>query len=91
MTSLMHVLECQFIFSRERRMKKTTSLRLLCLCTAVQDDEVTYENSVLVAYGDFPLESTNERDTRRKWWRDTKFGMFVHCGLYSGCISSSGH
>lgn len=31
-----------------------------------------------------PLESQEARDKRMKWWRDGKFGMFVHYGLYSG-------
>lgn len=25
-----------------------------------------------------------ERDARMQWWRDAKFGMFIHYGLYSG-------
>lgn len=29
-------------------------------------------------------ESEAERDTRMKWWREARFGMFVHWGLYSG-------
>lgn len=29
-------------------------------------------------------ESTAERDTRMGWWREARFGMFVHWGLYSG-------
>ena len=28
-------------------------------------------------------ETTQERDTRMAWWRDAKFGMFIHWGLYS--------
>ncbi len=27
---------------------------------------------------------TDERDERMQWWRDARFGMFVHWGLYSG-------
>lgn len=27
---------------------------------------------------------TAERDARMKWWREARFGMFVHWGLYSG-------
>ena len=23
------------------------------------------------------------RDERMKWWRDARFGMFIHLGLYS--------
>lgn len=30
------------------------------------------------------VESKEERDARMKWWRDAKFGMFIHYGLYSG-------
>lgn len=26
----------------------------------------------------------DQRDARMKWWRDARFGMFVHWGLYSG-------
>ncbi len=29
-------------------------------------------------------ESTAERDARMGWWREARFGMFVHWGLYSG-------
>lgn len=26
---------------------------------------------------------TTDKDTRMKWWRDARFGMFIHWGLYS--------
>jgi len=29
-------------------------------------------------------ETEAERDTRMAWWRQARFGMFVHWGLYSG-------
>lgn len=29
-------------------------------------------------------ETLPERDQRMQWWRDAKFGMFIHYGLYSG-------
>lgn len=29
-------------------------------------------------------ESPAERDARMQWWREARFGMFVHWGLYSG-------
>jgi len=29
-------------------------------------------------------ESSAERDRRMAWWREARFGMFVHWGLYSG-------
>lgn len=31
-----------------------------------------------------PYETKEQRDARMKWWRDGKFGMFIHYGLYSG-------
>lgn len=29
-------------------------------------------------------ESPQQRDARMRWWREARFGMFVHWGLYSG-------
>ena len=31
-----------------------------------------------------PFETRAHRDRRMKWWRDGKFGMFIHYGLFSG-------
>jgi len=28
-------------------------------------------------------ETTPERDARMKWWRESRFGMFIHWGVYS--------
>src|SRR5262245_52861749 len=30
------------------------------------------------------VETASERDRRMAWWREARFGMFVHWGLYSG-------
>jgi len=30
-----------------------------------------------------PGETKEQRDARMAWWRDAKFGMFVHWGVYS--------
>jgi alpha-L-fucosidase len=30
------------------------------------------------------VESSEQRDKRMRWWRQARFGMFVHWGLYSG-------
>lgn len=30
------------------------------------------------------VETKEQRDARMKWWREAKFGMFIHYGLYSG-------
>lgn len=31
-----------------------------------------------------PYETKEHRDKRMQWWRDGKFGMFIHYGLFSG-------
>jgi len=33
---------------------------------------------------DSQAEDLKNRDTRMQWWREARFGMFVHWGLYSG-------
>lgn len=33
--------------------------------------------------GDFTSESAIEKDLRMQWWRDARFGMFIHWGLYA--------
>jgi alpha-L-fucosidase len=30
-----------------------------------------------------PTETAGERDQRMKWWREARFGMFIHWGLYA--------
>src|SRR5213078_1321983 len=32
---------------------------------------------------DWWLESMKTRDKRLAWWRDARFGMFIHWGVYS--------
>ena len=36
-----------------------------------------------MAQKEFIQESKTESDKRMKWWRDARFGMFVHWGLYA--------
>jgi alpha-L-fucosidase len=31
----------------------------------------------------YARESTAQRDARMQWWRDARFGMFIHWGVYS--------
>lgn len=35
-----------------------------------------------------PTESQAAFDARMRWWREARFGMFVHWGLYSGAAGS---
>ena len=30
-----------------------------------------------------PSKTNSDRDTRMEWWREARFGMFIHWGLYS--------
>lgn len=30
-----------------------------------------------------PVETKQQRDARMEWWREARFGMFIHWGLYS--------
>ena len=32
---------------------------------------------------DFTKETKQERDSRMEWWREARFGLFIHWGLYS--------
>ena len=36
-----------------------------------------------VAAQEPPAESKEARDARMKWWREARFGMFIHWGVYS--------
>jgi alpha-L-fucosidase len=38
---------------------------------------------VSVIAQDFTHESKEQRDARMEWWRDSRFGLFIHWGLYS--------
>src|SRR5205085_966096 len=31
----------------------------------------------------WPQETPQQRDARMKWWREARFGMFIHWGLYA--------
>ncbi len=45
-------------------------LSLACLCAGLAGSEAA--------------ETQQQRDARMQWWRNAKFGMFIHYGLYSG-------
>jgi alpha-L-fucosidase len=35
------------------------------------------------AQGDAPKETQADKDARMQWWREARFGMFIHWGLYA--------
>jgi alpha-L-fucosidase len=74
-----------------KAMKKKSSTPLLCLLIAVAGallptGPARAAEPATSVYPD--IEETNvQRDARMKWWREARFGMFVHWGLFSaaGC------
>jgi alpha-L-fucosidase len=38
---------------------------------------------VVIAFAQAPRESEKERDARMQWWREARFGMFIHWGVYA--------
>ena len=38
---------------------------------------------LMVAYSAAAVEAPADRDARMQWWRDARFGMFMHWGLYA--------
>jgi alpha-L-fucosidase len=38
---------------------------------------------LIVFVSSVQAETPEQRDQRMKWWRDARFGMFIHFGLYS--------
>ena len=72
-------------------MNKFTKITIgaaLAFCSAMCAGTAAENGRVPVIAGDedhAPVwETREERDARMKWWRDAKFGMFIHYGLYSG-------
>lgn len=44
---------------------------------------ITAESRATIDDTPGPPESRADRDARMQWWRDARFGMFIHWGLYS--------
>src|SRR6266498_1060027 len=61
---------------------------LLAICSSASSTSFAQHRSTrLLAPASLaapPLTETEaERDQRMKWWREARFGMFIHWGLYS--------
>jgi alpha-L-fucosidase len=59
-------------------MKRTSSLRTSLIAMLA----LALVGALLVQTGN--AETKEQRDARMQWWRQARFGMFVHWGLYSG-------
>ena len=64
---------------------KAKVLTALCLIAAIANGASEQREPVVAGDADHaPLyENKVERDARMSWWREAKFGMFIHYGLYS--------
>jgi len=59
--------------TRMRRAFLTAAVAGVTLCTTGLSQEIVGQ----------PGESPEQRDARMKWWREARFGMFIHWGVYS--------
>ncbi|MEC5166563.1 alpha-L-fucosidase [Flavobacterium sp. PL11] len=51
--------------------------------TSYQSNIEAYYKSNTPSKVDLPYETEEEYQTRMQWWKDAKYGMFIHWGLYS--------
>jgi alpha-L-fucosidase len=72
----------------EKPMKRQTLLTLLvcailgaCAIPRLQAQPVSDQVSSILPPDNG--ETKEQRDARMKWWRDARFGMFIHYGVYS--------
>lgn len=61
---------------RIRYMILVVGMFLWAACSSVPDEKVTPPV-------DYLQESQADFDARMEWWRDARFGMFIHWGLYA--------
>lgn len=68
-------------------MKKAlcTALSLIALTALLQGTQAP----VSAQKPSVPKESRTEFEKRTKWWREARFGMFIHWGLYAVPADSS--
>jgi alpha-L-fucosidase len=62
----------------------TTMRGTLAVATAALLGAAAPARAEADAGGPAPAETKEARDARMAWWREARFGMFVHWGLYSG-------
>lgn len=56
---------------------------LQLLVTSIVFSSINLSLSLGPAKAAKPEETAQQKDARMKWWRDAKFGMFIHWGLYA--------
>src|SRR5690349_18429635 len=72
-----------------RRRLRLMVLVLGAICSVLaasphpQRARTGFVNSATVPANTSLAETNAERDRRMKWWREARFGMFIHWGLYA--------
>lgn len=66
-------------------MRQTSLLTVLTALLALGIGPRARAGAEQAAAGPPPAttESTEQRDARMRWWRDARFGMFIHWGVYA--------
>lgn len=65
------------------KMNRPMQIRMLVLAGVALLTALA-AGTMKAAPNDAPAETAAQRDARMAWWREARFGMFVHWGLYSG-------
>lgn len=72
-----------------KTVRLTTAVAALVLCSHSAFSPAQTEGHTIAMSSSHPVasiqdkETPAERDQRMEWWRDARFGMFIHWGLYS--------
>src|SRR6185436_7868994 len=64
-------------------MLKTSPLCFVLLLSVLLPAGVFYGDAEASQPPKVVTETPSERDQRMKWWREARFGMFIHWGLYA--------
>jgi alpha-L-fucosidase len=65
-------------------MKKQSILAaMLAVVTVIGLADAVAQPVAPAASGAPQSETKEQRDARMKWWREARFGMFIHWGVYS--------
>lgn len=64
-------------------MRRVRSLNCLFLAAVVTALGLMSEAAMAQEFNPYVNETLGQRETRMKWWKEARFGMFVHWGVYS--------
>src|SRR5207342_1426727 len=71
---------CAFAnFAALREIKLTYHLLLLIFLSILNLTSYSQQTKATK----FPSETKAQKEQRMKWWKDARFGLFIHWGLYS--------